>query len=114
MSRQQGFNLIELMTVVAIVSVLVAISLPAYLDNIRRSANNACLAEAKGFSNLVFVALNEAASSLPVPVTSACSRITLSPDRTNVTAYPQGSGDIGVFCDLDSNSVCRLDGSVLP
>lgn len=114
MNRQQGFNLIELMTVIAIIGILAAISIPAYLDNVRRSSNNACLAEAKGFSNVVFVAINEASVPLPTPVTAACSRITLSSDRTNVTAYPQGAGDTGVFCNLDSSSVCRLDGSVLP
>ena len=95
---QQGFTLIELMIVVAIIGILAAVAIPAYSDYVARSKWTAALSELApgkvGFDLALQDGLTPTTTN-PAPAGEAF--IGVQPSNTNTTITITNTGTAGVI-----------------
>lgn len=116
MKKMQGFTLIEVMIVVAVIGILAAMIIPSYQHYIQKTLENACLMELKGYANQTFLAINDQdeTTNPSIPVVSACKEITdasawdLDTSNKILIAIPKNSGAKKSQCNLDISPSCTL------
>jgi type IV pilus assembly protein PilA len=106
-NNQQGFTLIELMIVVAIIAILAAIALPAYQNYVAKSQATAALADITSGKTQYEVLVNEGTA-----VTSAGDiGLQATTTRCSAIAVTEAAGVGSIACTIVGNP--KVNGSTI-